>query len=119
MGVSGKLTTHVLDTSAGRPAAAMRVELFRVDDGGAALLAEVRTNDDGRVDGPLLEGDAFGVGRYELRFHVGAYFAAVGDAAAGRFLEVVPIAFRIDDASAHFHVPLLVTPWSYSTYRGS
>ncbi|MEM6332039.1 MAG: hydroxyisourate hydrolase [Planctomycetota bacterium] len=117
--MSGRLTTHVLDTAAGRPASLMRVELLRCDGAELVRLADVTTNADGRVDSPILEGEAFVEGSYELRFHVAAYFARIGEADAGRFLDVVPVAFRIDDASAHYHVPLLVTPWSYSTYRGS
>ena len=118
--MAGKLTTHVLDTSRGRPAAGMRVELYRVGaPGGAAPLAVVETGPDGRTPAPLLEGDAMTAGTYRLAFHVGAYFAARRDPDAKRFLDVVPIVFTIDDPLAHYHVPLLVSPWSYSTYRGS
>jgi hydroxyisourate hydrolase len=116
----GKLTTHVLDTTRGRPAAGMQIELYRVGaPGGAAPLAVVETGPDGRTPNPLLEGDAIAAGTYRLAFHVGAYFAARGDADARRFLDVVPIVFVIDDPAGHCHVPLLVSPWSYSTYRGS
>lgn len=109
----GKLTTHVLDTAHGRPAAGLRLELHRLD-GGRTELVRTETNADGRTNGPLLEGEAFAPGTYELTFHVGDYF---GEPA--RFLDVVPIRFTIADASAHYHVPLLCSPWSYSTYRGS
>jgi 5-hydroxyisourate hydrolase len=112
----GRLTSHVLDTHAGRPAAGMRVELLA--DG--ALVAAIVTNADGRGDAPLLEGDALRAGRYELRFHVGAYFRARGVALPDPpFLDVVVVAFGVADADAHYHVPLLVSPWAYSTYRGS
>lgn len=107
------LTTHVLDVSRGRPAAGVAVELWR--DG--RLVSAQTTNDDGRCDAPLVEAGALAEGEYELRFGVGAYF---GDAS---FLDVVPVRFRVSaadaGAGAKYHVPLLVTPWSYSTYRGS
>jgi 5-hydroxyisourate hydrolase len=121
----GRLTTHVLDTSAGRPAGGVRVELYRLDGGGREPLAEATTNDDGRCDRPLLEGDGFRVGEYELLFHVGAYFQAAGVALGGvvlpepRFLDRVPIRFGIAEVDGNYHVPLLITPFSYSTYRGS
>jgi 5-hydroxyisourate hydrolase len=103
------LTTHVLDVAHGRPAAGVAVELWRDD----ALLHAAVTNADGRCDAPLLDAGELVEGVYELRFAVGAYF---GEAA---FLDVVPVRFRVADAAAKYHVPLLVTPWSYSTYRGS
>jgi hydroxyisourate hydrolase len=117
----GRLTTHVLDTTRGGPAAGVRIDLSAIDAGGAArLLATVHTNHDGRTDQPLLEGAAFAAGRYELAFHMGAYFAAAGAAAATLpFLDVVPIRFGIADPQSHYHVPLLASPWNYSTYRGS
>jgi 5-hydroxyisourate hydrolase len=116
----GQLTTHVLDTHSGTPAAGMRVELFRVDGGEATRLAETITNAGGRCDGPLLSGAALRPGVYELRFHAGAYFAARGVILPGPpFLDVVPVRFGIADAAGHYHVPLLVSPWAYSTYRGS
>jgi 5-hydroxyisourate hydrolase len=118
----GHLTTHVLDTAHGCPAADLRIELWKLDADGASrtLLKVVRTNDDGRTDAPLLEDDALQVGTYELIFAVGAYFAS-SDAAlpSPSFLDLVPIRFGIADLSAHYHVPLLVSPWAYSTYRGS
>jgi 5-hydroxyisourate hydrolase len=113
--MAGKLTTHVLDTANGRPAAGLRIELRR----GGELLKAVTTNDDGRTDEPLLVDDDFSEGEYELTFHVGDYFARPGDAGGLRFLESVPVRFGIADAEQHYHVPLLTSPWAYSTYRGS
>ncbi len=114
--MAGKLTTHVLDTAAGRPAAGVEIVLVRVADG--AEVARTRTNSDGRTDLPLLDGDAFGPGTYELRFHVAPYFAGRPGIAEPPFLDVVPVRFTIVD-DTHHHVPLLVSPWAYSTYRGS
>jgi 5-hydroxyisourate hydrolase len=108
--VSGRLTTHVLDTAAGRPAAGVPVTLRR--DG--ATVAAAVTNADGRTDAPLLEGDALVPGVYELVFEVGAYFATTPG-----FLDEVPVRFTVRDAGQRYHVPLLVSPWAYSTYRGS
>jgi 5-hydroxyisourate hydrolase len=114
------LTTHVLDTAHGRPAAGMTVTLYRRAGDGFEPIKAVTTNGDGRVDGPLLAGDALRPGRYRLTFAVGAYFRQSGAALAEpAFLEDVVVDFGIADASAHYHVPLLVSPWSYSTYRGS
>jgi 5-hydroxyisourate hydrolase len=111
----GRLTTHVLDTSIGKPATGVRV-LLRLGD---AVLSEGMTNADGRVDKPLLEGGAFKPGRYELSFHVGDYFRARGVPLADPpFLDVIPIRFSIIE-DTHYHVPLLVSPYGYSTYRGS
>jgi 5-hydroxyisourate hydrolase len=116
----GQLTTHVLDTANGCPAAGMRVTLFRIEPAGASLIKSLVLNADGRADGPLLDDAAFRTGRYRLDFAVGAYFAARGDALADPpFLDQVPLDFGIADVKAHYHVPLLVSPWSYSTYRGS
>jgi len=116
----GKLTTHVLDIAAGKPAAALRIELHRLDGNGQMTkLADITTNPDGRTDTPLLTGDALTAGRYRLLFHVGDYFATQGSRDAKKFLDVIPILFHIDNASANYHVPLLVSPWAYSTYRGS
>lgn len=120
--MAGYLTTHVLDTARGVPAAGMRIELWRVDAAGdrRERLAEARTNDDGRVDGPLLSGGAFTAGTYELVFAVGEYFAGAGIALPQPpFLDRVPIRFGVADPEVHYHVPLLVSPWAYSTYRGS
>jgi len=111
--MSGKLTTHVLDTTKGRPAAGLKIELHRVDNG-RALLRTMTTNRDGRTDTPLLESGEFRAGTYEITFHVGAYFAD-----PAQFLDAVPVRFTIADPEAHYHVPLLCSPWSYSTYRGS
>ena len=108
----GRLTTHVLDTANGRPGAGMAIELYSLE-GEARLLKRVKTNADGRTDAPLLEGESLRAGCYELRFHVGEYFASRA------FLDVVPVRFNVADAAAHYHVPLLCSPWSYTTYRGS
>jgi 5-hydroxyisourate hydrolase len=111
------LTTHVLDVSAGTPAAGMRIEL-RTTTG--SVLADVRTNADGRAPHPLLEGASLRAGRYALVFHVSEYFKARGvELPDPPFLDRVRVEFGIADVTSHYHVPLLVTPWSYSTYRGS
>ena len=117
----GKLSTHVLDTAHGAPAAAMRIELYRIgSDGTAELVKRIVTNLDGRTDAPLLADDEMRTGTYELQFHVAEYFAGRGaDQANPPFLDLIPIRFSIADESGHYHVPLLVSPWSYSTYRGS
>lgn len=117
----GRLTTHVLDTAAGRPAAGLRIELWAVRaDGSRDLLREATTNQDGRIDGPLLSGGAFSAGSYELVFHAGDYLRAAGHALVDpAFLDIIPIRFGIADAAAHYHVPLLISPYGYSTYRGS
>jgi 5-hydroxyisourate hydrolase len=116
----GFLTTHVLDTMNGCPAAGMRVALYRLEGDVPQVLRELTLDADGRAGGPLLEGDAFQVGRYRLAFEVGAYFRARGAALPEpAFLELVPLDFGIADAASHYHVPLLASPWSYSTYRGS
>jgi hydroxyisourate hydrolase len=115
----GKLSTHVLDLVAGGPAAGVRIELTRISPG-PALHETAVTNADGRTDAPLLAAGEMTAGTYQLEFHVGAYFASKG-AVSGTvpFLDVVPVRFGIGDPSASYHVPLLVTPWSYNTYRGS
>jgi len=117
----GKLTTHVLDTMHGAPAAGMAVRLFRIDALGQPVpLRTLVLNADGRADGPLLEGEALVPGRYRLVFGVAAYFLARGVALPQPpFLDEVPLDFGVADAAAHYHVPLLASPWSYSTYRGS
>ena len=116
----GFLTTHVLDTMNGCPAAGMHVALYRIAGDAPQLLRELALDADGRAGGPLLEGDAFAVGRYRLEFDVAAYFRAGGaDLPEPPFLDRVPLDFGIADASSHYHVPLLASPWSYSTYRGS
>lgn len=113
-----RLTTHVLDTANGTPAKAMAVRLSRLDNGQKSLLLETVTNDDGRCDSPLLEGRGMIAGTYELEFEVGAYFGDANDNDI-RFLDCVVLRFGISDPSSHYHVPLLVSPYSYSTYRGS
>jgi hydroxyisourate hydrolase len=115
----GRLSTHVLDTAGGAPAAGIRIELFRGDDRGGLPLRSVSTNAEGRTDAPLLEGSELLAGAYTLVFHVGEYFRGRGHPDAGRFLGNVPVTFIVEDPSARWHVPLLVTPWSYTTYRGS
>lgn len=116
----GKLTTHVLDTAHGRPGAGIIIELFRLEGDARRPLARAITNDDGRCDKPLLEGDALTLGEYELVIHAGDYFAAAGvRVPEPRFVDRVVVRFGIADVAAHYHVPLLVSPWAYSTYRGS
>jgi 5-hydroxyisourate hydrolase len=146
--VSGKLSTHVLDTALGRPAAGVAIELWYLGEGpgdpaapgpdglapgatapravapgaGGPLpktVAAAVTNKDGRTDAPLLSGETMRAGRYRLTFAIGSYYRAQGHPDAGRFLEDVPVEFILADTSASYHVPLLTTPWSYSTYRGS
>ena len=113
--MTGALTTHVLDVAQGRPAPGVGIELWRDE----VRIAAAVTNADGRTDAPLVAPGALEVGIYELRFAVGAYFAAGDTATDPPFLDVVPVRFGISHAGADHHVPLLVTPWSYSTYRGS
>jgi 5-hydroxyisourate hydrolase len=115
-----KLTTHVLDNSRGMPGAGIVIQLFEVVDNHRQLILSTKTNADGRCDSPLLSGDDFKVGVYELDFHAGDYFIAQGVVLPQpAFVDVVTLRFGIADATAHYHVPLLVTPWAYSTYRGS
>ena len=116
----GHLSTHVLDTANGCPAAGMVVTLQRLDAAGPATLRRFALNADGRADGPLLDAAAMAVGRYRLLFEVAAYFRARGTLLPEpAFLDIVPLDFGIADAAGHYHVPLLVSPWSYSSYRGS
>ena len=116
----GRLTTHVLDTAHGRPGMGIAVTLYRLDGDRRSIVAETRTNADGRCDAPLLAGDEFRPGTYELVFAAGAYFRTAGvDLPDPPFLDEVPIRFGIAHADQHYHVPLLISPWSYSTYRGS
>ena len=110
--MSGRLTTHVLDTAHGRPAPGIAIELARLEGDDREVLRRIVTNADGRTDEPLLAGGELSAGEYELVFSVGDYFAA-------GFLDRVPVRFRVADADGDYHVPLLVSPWSYSTYRGS
>ncbi|MBX4955354.1 hydroxyisourate hydrolase [Rhizobium lentis] len=115
------LTTHVLDTALGKPAEGLRIDLFRIDGEMRRHLTTVMTNADGRVDGgPILVGENFHVGTYELVFHAGDYLRACGTPLPHpAFLDLVPIRFGIADVNAHYHVPLLISPYGYSTYRGS
>ena len=116
----GKLTSHVLDIAAGKPAAGMRIQLHTAETADSHMLVDVRTNDDGRTASPLLEGSSLHVGRYSLVFHVAEYFRARGiNLPEPPFLDEVVVQFGIADAAVNYHVPLLVSPWSYSTYRGS
>ena len=116
----GKLTTHVLDTAHGRPGANLKVELFALNGDTRRAIKTIHTNDDGRADAPLLDGADFEAGEYELVFHAGDYFAAIGvKVPEPRFVDRVVLRFGIADAASHYHVPLLVSPWAYSTYRGS
>ena len=116
----GFLTTHVLDTARGVPAEGMKIDLYRIDEGAWEHCATKVTNGDGRTDGPLLPVDRFRTGRYELLFYAGPYFDSIGvPREAPRFLDEVCIRFGISDPESHYHVPLLVSPFGYSTYRGS
>ncbi|WP_179378687.1 hydroxyisourate hydrolase [Jannaschia marina] len=117
--MAGYLTTHVLDTARGRPAAGLAITLFALDGGARRALAEVVTNADGRTDGPILPTEDFAPGPYELLFHAGAWLRAEGLADGGTlFLDEIPIRFGLAE-DAHYHVPLLLSPYGYSTYRGS
>lgn len=117
--MTGFLTTHVLDTARGCPAAGIRIELYRLSGDTRVPVASMATNADGRTDAPILPADAFVAGTYELVFHAGEYLAATGVSADGPlFLDVIPIRFGMAEA-AHYHVPLLLSPFGYSTYRGS
>jgi 2-oxo-4-hydroxy-4-carboxy-5-ureidoimidazoline decarboxylase len=119
--VHGRLSTHVLDTHAGRPAAGVAVELVQLSANGEHVtIARATTNRDGRTDEPLIAGRPLPIGHYELRFHVADYFAGLGTPQGDPpFLDLVPVRFAIAEPEGDYHVPLLVTPWSYSTYRGS
>ena len=115
------VTTHVLDVTSGRPAEGVRVEFYELVHGSERkLVADVTTNADGRTDKPLMSADQARAGRFELIFHAGDYFRRRrAELADPPFLDVIPIRFGVADPQAHYHVPLLVSPWSYSTYRGS
>lgn len=116
----GKLSTHVLDVTQGKPGAGVKLELYEVRDDGMVLLRTMITNQDGRCDTPLLQGEEMRAGQYELVFFAGDYFAAHGIALPQpRFLDRVKIGFGIADPAQSYHVPLIVSPWSFSTYRGS
>jgi len=121
LNVQGRLTTHVLDTHSGHPAPGVAVELYELSSTGTGRLVTTSvTNADGRTDAPLIAGRPLPIGRYELRFSVGDYFARRSLALADPpFLDVVPVRFAIAEPEGHYHVPLIVTPWSYATYRGS
>lgn len=111
----GRLSTHVLDTVSGGPAEGVTIELHRLmEDGGWREILRTQTNADGRTAAPLLSGAEFGPGTYMISFHIGAHFAT-----ATPFLDIVPVRFTVADPEGHYHVPLLVSPWSYTTYRGS
>ena len=117
-GMMGRLTTHILDTANGIPAANVDIRLYALDNE-RDLKASVSSNEDGRAQGPLLEGDAMQAGTYELEFDIGAYFKTLGiETGQPAFLDTVVIRFSVA-ADQHYHIPLLVSPWSYSTYRGS
>lgn len=117
---AGYLTTHVLDTARGRPAAGVKIELYRVTDDMREKVAEAETNADGRTDAPILPKGQMTTGTYELVFFCGDYIDAQGlNPDAVKFLDQIPIRFGISDACAHYHVPLLMSPYGYSTYRGS
>jgi 5-hydroxyisourate hydrolase len=118
MAASGRLTTHVLDTMNGKPAAAMRFSLAMMHGDHSHHILSGETNADGRTAEPLLGGERFGLGQFELTFHVGDYFTALGVSPERQFLDTVPIRFILSE-DAHYHVPLLVSPYAYSTYRGS
>ena len=116
----GRLTTHVLDTARGKPAAGVKIILYRVSGNGHGKIAETVTNADGRTDAPMLAGAGLTEGSYELVFCAGDYLRATGQAQGEvLFLDEIPIRFGVPDAGAHYHVPLLISPFAYSTYRGS
>lgn len=115
-----KLSTHVLDTMHGRPAKGMRIEFHEIGPAGAAKVAEYVTNADGRTDAPPMDAATFRIGRFELRFHVATYFRGLGVALPDpAFLDIVTVPFGIAEPQGSYHVPLLVSPYAYSTYRGS
>ncbi len=116
----GYLSTHVLDAARGCPAEGMRLTLHRIDGDDRILLADTVTDADGRTEGPVLPASAFRTGTYELLFHAGDYLRATGQAGEDPlFLDLIPIRFGMSDPEAHYHVPLLLSPFSFSTYRGS
>lgn len=120
MNKPGRLTTHVLDTALGKPAAGLKIDLYWIENEERQHIVSVVTNDDGRVDAPLVEGVGFMAGTYELVFHAGDYLRASGAAVTEpAFLDRIPLRFGIADPSSHYHVPLLLSAYSYSTYRGS
>lgn len=118
--MAGFLTTHVLDTARGRPAEGLKIDLYRVENGERIHLRSLTTNDDGRTDEQILPAGEFATGTYELVFHAGGYLRATGQAGADPlFLDEVPLRFGMSEADSHYHVPLLLSPYGYSTYRGS
>jgi 5-hydroxyisourate hydrolase len=118
--MEGYVTTHVLDAGRGVPAAGMRIELYRIEGDDRRLVRSVATNSDGRTDAPVIPKGELVTGTWELLFHAGAYLDAAGlPGESPRFLDLIPIRFGIADESEHYHVPLLLAPYSYSTYRGS
>ena len=118
--MTGYLTTHVLDTARGCPAEGIRIALYRVSGNSHRKIAETVTNADGRTDSPILPAEDFKTGTYELIFFCGEYLRATGQAGADPlFLDAVPIRFGMSEAESHYHVPLLLSPYGYSTYRGS
>ena len=119
VGAVGRLTTHVLDTASGKPANNLRIDFYRIEGDRMERLSSTRTNDDGRCDQPLLSGSSMETGTYELRFHAGEYLGGTAERGTNSFLDIIPIRFGIADQSAHYHVPLLLSPYGYSTYRGS
>lgn len=115
----GFLTTHVLDTARGCPAAGLKIDLFRLEGDARIALGSMTTNADGRTDSPILPSEEFALGRYELVFHAGAYLSGCGaPSGSNGFLDLIPIRFEMSESS-HYHVPLLLSPFGYSTYRGS
>ncbi len=115
----GKLTTHILDATHGCPAHNVLITLFKIEGETKTQISQTRTNDDGRTNAPMLDSDRIEEGVYELEFHIGDYFRTKIDMPENPFIDIVPIRFGIADADQHFHVPLLASPFSYSTYRGS
>jgi len=122
-GTGGYVTTHVLDTARGRPAAGIQIDAYRLgdveDDVGRVLVGSATTNADGRTDVPIIGGDAMAVAEYELIFNAAAYLGQLADRGGVPFLATIPIRFGVSDASQHYHVPLLLSPFGYATYRGS
>jgi 2-oxo-4-hydroxy-4-carboxy-5-ureidoimidazoline decarboxylase len=119
--VTGSLTSHVLDTTIGRPASGVKIELYEVTESGLELIATATTNSDGRTSSPMWQGRPFRMGEYELKFYAGEYFdRMIPDAQRGLpFLSVIPVRIVISEPESHYHIPLLVAPYAYSTYRGS
>ena len=117
---TGRISTHVLDTHLGKPAPGVKIVLTEIGASARGSLATATTNADGRTDQPLIGGAPLRIGTYELTFHIGDYFRARGvPLAEPAFLDVIPLRFSVAEPEGHYHVPLLVTPWTYSTYRGS